>query len=294
MTTSPVSESIVVAVDDASATDDAIRWAADEAQLHGRPLLLAHAVEPMMVDNHDPILRARIQRWRMHSGKHLLAETKTRLVDEASLDPALISTALRLTHPVHALTELSRDASMVVVGSRFHGSLGGRRLGSVSAGLCYRAHCPVAVVHHYDPLRAANPVVVGIDGSSTSERAAAVGFEEASRRHVALIAVHAWSDVDVLQLLGADWNDYSKQAETTLHAQLANLRAQYPGVPVQEKIFCDRPAHWLLREAERASLVVVGSHGRGEFETLITGSVATAVAERADVPVIVVREPRAR
>ncbi|WP_061298302.1 universal stress protein [Herbidospora cretacea] len=49
-------------------------------------------------------------------------------------------------HPVHALSEESRTADLVIVGSRGRGVLRSAALGSVGCGLLHRAHCPVAVV----------------------------------------------------------------------------------------------------------------------------------------------------
>ena len=73
-------------------------------------------------------------------------------------------------------------------------------LGSVSSGLVYHAHCPVAVIHDEEPLGAnvaRAPVLVGIDGSPASEAATAIAFDEASRRGVGLMALHAWTDLRV-------------------------------------------------------------------------------------------------
>jgi nucleotide-binding universal stress UspA family protein len=53
-----------------------------------------------------------------------------------------------LAPPVEALVDVSRDAVMLVLGSRGLGALGGLVLGSVGGQCLRRAHCPVLVVPH--------------------------------------------------------------------------------------------------------------------------------------------------
>ena len=172
------------------------------------------------------------------------------------------------------------------------GAFGGAVLGSVSNGLLHHAQCPVAVVHNDEAQAADNtsPVVVGIDGSPASEAATALAFDEASRRGVDLVALHAWSDVGVLSVLGMDWKEYEDQGHEVLGERLAGWHEQYPDVHVERRIVCDQPARWLIDESQRAQLVVVGSHGRGGFKGMLLGSVSRAVAQHAKSPVVVVRE----
>ena len=116
-----------------------------------------------------------------------------------------------------------------------------------------------------------------------------MAFEEASRREVDLVALHAWSDVGVFPILGMDWREYEAQGAGVLAERLAGWQQQYPDVQVQRRLVCDKPAHWLLEESEHAQLVVVGSHGRGGFPDMLLGSVSSALTQSAKAPLIIVR-----
>jgi nucleotide-binding universal stress UspA family protein len=106
---------------------------------------------------------------------------------------------------------------------------------------------------------------------------------------VALIALHAWSDVGVFPILGMDWRTYQGQGEEVLAKHLAGWQERYPDVRVIQRLVCDTSARWLLEESRRAQLVVLGSHGRGGFRGMHLGALSSAVAQSAKVPVIVVR-----
>ena len=182
---------------------------------------------------------------------------------------------------------------MVVVGCRGRTGQHRRLLGSVSSGLIHHAHCPVAVIHDEAPssLQSAQlPVLVGIDGSRASELATAIAFDEASWRGVDLVALHVWGDADMSTVFGIDKLAVQSAADKTLAESLAGWQERYPEVTVHRVVEFEQPARHLLDQAERAQLVVVGSHGRGGFAGMLLGSVSTAVAQAARVPVIVARQ----
>ncbi|BCO34973.1 universal stress protein [Mycobacterium heckeshornense] len=130
------------------------------------------------------------------------------------------------------------------------------------------------------------PVVAGVDGSPTSELATTIAFAGASFRGVELIALHAWCDADVAGIPGVKWSAQQGVAEEALAERLAGWQERYPHVVVNRRIVWDHPAHHLLGEGEASQLVVVGSHGRGGFAGMLLGSVSTAVAQAACVPVM--------
>lgn len=200
------------------------------------------------------------------NGQHIIDQArKTVSANLGESESPEIHTEVVCSSVVPTLIDASKGAWMIVTGSRGQGALGRLLLGSVSTALIHHAHCPVAVIHsdRSAPPASNTPVLVGIDGSLASEAATALAFEEASRRGVDLVALYAWSDVGVFPMLGMDGRDSECKGQEILAERLAGWQEQYPDVRLERSLFCDQPSRWLLKESERAQLVVVGSHGRG-------------------------------
>jgi nucleotide-binding universal stress UspA family protein len=288
---------IVVGVDDSPAAKVALYWAARDAELRNIPLTLVYAISPNITTWFDAPLSPGLARWQQDHGRRLLGDA-AKTVEEACErgGPAGVHTELLSSAAIPALVDLSKDAELVAMGSRGSARWRGRLLGSVSSGVVRHAHCPVAIIHDEDPLMpypAQAPVLVGVDGSSASELATAIAFDEASRRNVGLIALHAWSDVDVSEWPGVDWPATQSMAEQVLAERLAGWQEQYPDVNVRRIVVRDQPARQLVKWSEEAQLVVVGSRGRGGFAGMLVGSVSEAVAQLARMPVIVAGQSRA-
>jgi nucleotide-binding universal stress UspA family protein len=278
---------ILVAVDGSANSDAAIRWAAGEAMLRAAPITLVHVVAPLVVPWPVGRIEGNITERQYENAHHIVKQARKTL--EASLTGPKqpeVHTRTLYSNIVTALVDESRRALLTVLGCRGHSAFDRLLLGSISMGLIHHGHGPIAIVHDEETPAADAPVLVGIDGSPDAEAATALAFDEASRRGVDLVALHAWSDAGIF---AADWPEFENQGRKVLAERLAGCRQQYPGVHVRQQLMRVNPARWLSEESKHSQLVVVGSHGLGGFAGMLLGSVSSAVAQAAKVPVIVVR-----
>jgi nucleotide-binding universal stress UspA family protein len=284
---------IIVGVDGSPASNAAACWAAHDAVIRDIPLTLMHVANPAASTWSQAPLLDEFAEWQEAEGRSILANALKIAHDTAGNTLRIpIDTEFLSSATVPTLVDLSNDAKLIVVGTNGRGALARGLLGSVSSGLVRHAHCPVAVIHDEDPLMpdpAQAPVLVGIDGSPASELATAIAFDEASRRHVDLIALHAWSDRETIELPGVDWSAVKAEEERLLAEALAGWQERYPDVTVQKHLVCDRPARALVETSQSAQLVVVGSHGRNALTRTFLGSVSNAVVQSVRMPVIVAR-----
>ncbi|MGV0699074.1 universal stress protein [Mycolicibacter sinensis] len=292
---------IVVGVDGSTSSTVAVEWAARSAAMRRVPLNLVHVVPPMGIAS---TIGAKDTALASYAQFH---EERSRTILAQAHETAITVTSTGMAPPsAHTVTQaaivptlvaLSEQADMIVVGRRGLGAVTGTLLGSVSSGLIHHAHCPVAIVHDEDPLVMRSPhaaVVVGIDGSPTSELATAIAFQEAACRKVELVALHAWTDMGALEFARVnwapiEWRNIEDSEKVVLAERLSGWRERYPDVVVRKLVVCDRPAFRLLEQAADAQLIVVGSHGRGGFPGMLLGSVSAAVVNAAPIPVIVAR-----
>jgi nucleotide-binding universal stress UspA family protein len=288
---------IVVGVDGSPRSNGAVRWAARAAELRNVSLTLVHVVPPTAGEWLESSLLPAWMHAQRERGRQVLEDALAVAKESCQRGPAQIYCEMPSATSVGALIDLSKDADLIVTGCLGTGTLRGRHLGSVSSGLVYHAQCPVAIIHDGIQLASntAAPVLLGVDGSPESELATAIAFDEASRRKVGLVALHAWSDVGAFDSVGGDlhgarWPELKAIEDEALAERLAGWSERYPDVSVRRIVVRGEPARQLVDQSESAQLVVVGSHGRGGFAGMLLGSVSTAVVLLARVPVIVARQ----
>lgn len=290
---------IVVGVDGSRSSISAVRWAAETAARHNAPLVLLSAVTiPVTAFDRIGLTQSFFDKQEIEVTRRL-DEAAGIVHDAATNGEPSVSTELATIPPVPALIDRSKNARMVVCGSRGLGEVTGGVLGSVTSALTHHAHSPVAVIREWprptDP-SAMGTVVVGVDGSAHSEPAIAVAFEEASLRGADLVVVHAWSDVTLSTVIphnqGLPWPSIEAAEHATLAESLAGFTERYPDVGVSRVVVQDQPVHHLHWYANTAQLMVVGSRGRGGFASMLLGSTSTALLHSVRCPLMIVRGPR--
>ncbi|CAM5644615.1 MULTISPECIES: universal stress protein [Streptomyces] len=143
------------------------------------------------------------------------------------------------------------------------------------------------------------PLVVGVDGSDSSQVAVDWAADEAARHGLSLRLVHAfrWERYErALPPFTTDRPAGEVMAQNIVASCAQRVAVRQPQVKVSEEVVPDDAVSALLRAAPDAHALVVGERGRGEVAGLLLGSVSLAVAARAVCPVIVVRgaEPNVR
>jgi nucleotide-binding universal stress UspA family protein len=284
----------VVGVDGSEASFAAVRLAAREAGFRGRSLRVVHAfVWPLVQATMAGVPRPEPDAEMRRDAEQIVRDA---VAEATKADPELAVTGDLVTGGAGgALVDASRDAVLVVLGDRGLGGFTGLLVGSVAVQVAAHGSCPVLVARGRE--HASGPVVVGVDGSATSDAAVQMAFEEASARGAELVAVHFWTGPvstgpgDMLPLV-YDYDDVEADEVRLLAESIAGWRERYPEVPVTRRVIRGHPAHGLVDESVQAQLLVVGARGRGGFTALLLGAVSQAVLHHATCPVAIVRTPR--
>lgn len=280
---------IVVGTDGSEQSRTAVRWAAAEARLRAAPLKILTAYpwngppESVSAVGQPPDV---IAQWFDERAATAAAETR-------ALVPGIeVSAATAIGDPASALLAAGRTAAMLVVGSRGRGGFASLLLGSVSQQVATHATGPVVVVRgRADTV--SGPIVVGVDGTASAQRALALGFDEAQQRGCGLLAVRSYPvpipayGMEMAPLL-YDQDTALRDAARDLDAALAPWRDKYPAIPVKTLTEPGSPAKTLVDASTGATLIVVGSRGHGELVGSLLGSVGQQLIHHAGCPVMIV------
>ncbi len=295
--------SIVVGYDGSPESKAAVHWAASVAHRRGRPLVVVSAAG---VDPGDD---------QVAEAKALAEEGAERARQSADVE---VTAQAPGAGAVNSLVALSQDAELVVMGNRGRGRLRGALLGSAAFSVATHAACPVAITR--DTVRSLPspemPIVVGTDGSDASTDAVREAGRLASQTGAQLKIVVAYpspsnapwlvqqypvdepepTEENVWErvVFDPDIDGTSSEQRRREAAGIAldaaeAVAKEFPDVAVEMVVISGRPERAIVEAAADASLIVVGARGRGDFASLLLGSVSRDVIQHADCAVYVVR-----
>lgn len=191
--------------------------------------------------------------------------------------------------PFDVLSRIAGDADMIVLGASDPSPIGERLHLGLAARLAGHIACDLVVVPP-DWVPSVAPVVVGWDGSDTSEDAVDRAAEEARAAGVPLRIIHSWmpplvsgadpvGDAELLRLV-------ERNEERDLLNATEAAQSRHPGLAISAQSHLGTPTA-SLGAIETASLLVVGTHYRSRLAQLIPNITGALVAGRVAVPVLV-------
>lgn len=287
---------VIVGYDGSAESTVAVEWAAVVAQRRGAPLHVLSAT-----GQRDPDIL---------SGELDPAATGDQVTQQLAEEGAELARAKGATEvtavavgggAAAALVDAALSAQLVIVGHRGLGRFRGTRLGSVAFEVSTHAKCPVAVVRHsLRPLPTTEfPSVVGVDGSESGDIALEQAAQWADDSGSLLRIVVAWRRPRVHR--GAEPAGAAAAAQDEIESRparraaeiaagaVARVRWAHPNLRVEQVVAEGRPSEVIVDAAADASLIIVGARGRGDFASLMLGSVSREVIQHADCAVYVVR-----
>jgi nucleotide-binding universal stress UspA family protein len=290
---------LVVGYDGSDHSGAAVDWAAVQAAGRRAPLMVVSAISPL-----SGTLRLTAP-WT-DALKDVGLDVATEGADRArKVAPDLdVIRRAAIGGAAECLVEASKDAALLVVGTRGHGEIAGRLLGSVVLAVVARSACPVVIVRDVE-LPAADerhPVVVGVNGSPASVQAVTFALDVAQRSDAPLTVVGVYDTMSALgrrldargglELRGGPaFESVARQGAVDAVASARALaHVISPEVEVGAVVVEGRTAVALAHVAQGAALLVIGATERSEPTGPRVGAVCHAVLHTAPCSVAVVPE----
>jgi nucleotide-binding universal stress UspA family protein len=290
-------DSIVVGMDGSAAAEAALDWAADQAVLEGRPLVLVNAVSPLSAGATSSLGSLGVDTLRVRDdlltdARALLARSEERAT--AGRAGLVVHQVARVADPRETLLELAGEGRLLVVGSRGMGPVRSLLLGSVSLALTKHAPGPVVVVRPSLGERTPGGVLVAVALDGTDGPVLDLAFRVASSRTLPLTALHCFWDLTEVSRGAVDAPDDEPGLDDLreqLRQAVAEAQARHPTVPVHLQLTRGFVDARVLDATTWADLVVLGHQPKPLLGELVYGSVAPQVVEAGQCSVAVVGRP---
>jgi nucleotide-binding universal stress UspA family protein len=282
---------IVVGFDGSEDSFRALAYGVAEAAQRGAELVLVHAVDDTVLNSAWGVV------FDPEEIKHGAAEMLAKGVDDAvaaGMPRAGIRTEVVLGNPAAALTRLSEQASLVVVG-RQAGAPGQRAFaGSTAVGAVGTSHCPVIVVGADDVTHEQRLGLIGVAVDTSARGAVALEWALAEcRAHGGRVVV-----ISVCRAPQGRWfsgghptQEQQKAAVDVTRARMSDMVSEitedYPEVEVALEVSYGSPLDVLVARTAELDLLALEVHA--SFPTYSVGGLIRGLLSHGRCPVGVIR-----
>jgi nucleotide-binding universal stress UspA family protein len=138
------------------------------------------------------------------------------------------------------------------------------------------------------------PIVVGVDSAGSATDAVDWAAAEAATQHCPLHVVHVYrppttaTPYGAIPVPDAVFSAVHDAAKQVVRDAALRALAVAPDLAVSALLITGAPAPALVREAEAARLLVLGTHGLSGVRSRLTGSVSVTVSAQPHCPVVVI------
>ncbi|MGE2733935.1 universal stress protein [Mycolicibacterium vaccae] len=281
---------VVVGVNGSERALAAARWAAAVADRLGAPLHIVHAMVGVGggLTEVTAAIQAAIMSYQADTSPIFLKDATDAV--HADFPDLTVSTSSHDESADRVLTEMSREARLIVLGGKEINAASVLLLGSTTLAVAAHAHCPVVSWRGDQPTLSDRPLVVGADGSPSGAAALAAAFDTADRLGVSVRAVRAWSTRTPGAGADEDLRESLSSAQRALLIdETDRLVARYPGVAVECVVTEGGAAQAVLDQSGDAQMVVVGTRGRNALASTLLGSTSLNLLQHSALPVMLCR-----
>lgn len=300
----PADYPVLVGIDGSANAETAMWWAVDIALASNRPLRLLTCYSlPVMVGlgaaagYMGPMLTSEEIREIDAANRKMLEDLKAKVL--AAHSDLKVELFIDQGSPATAILKASDDAAMIVMGTRGVGSAHALVLGSVSYAVAHRAKCPVILVPETAERALGGRVVIGVDGSKSSNQAAAWGlhFAESVKRPVELVSAwqypYAAMSPEIGMVMGPDIEELRHAMQRDARKLVEQVRMhlsvdEHSHVSITTDVVEGSATEALIDHSRTNDVLVVGSRSRSVLAAALLGGTTLALAHRSKCPVAIV------
>ncbi|MBI5028567.1 MAG: universal stress protein [Actinobacteria bacterium] len=282
---------IVVGFDGSDDSFRALAHGVREALLREAELVLVHAVDDTVLNSAWGVV---FDPEQIKEGAAEMLATGVAEAVASGLARTRVRTEVVLGNPAAALTRMSNEASLVVVGRTSGGTGEKAFIGSTAVGTVGAAHCPVVVVS-VDNLQREQPAgVIGVAVDTSARGAVALEWALGEcRAHGGRVVV-----ISVCRAPQGRWfsaghptAEQEQKAVEVTRARMVDMVSEitedYPEVEVELEVSYGNPLDVLTARAEELDALVLEVHA--SFPTYSVGGLIRGLMSHGRCPIVVIR-----